>query len=34
MYFVYVHENRTRKPVEIVLKRGEKGWTEWWRGRI
>jgi hypothetical protein len=22
MYFVYVYENRTTKPVEIVLRRG------------
>jgi hypothetical protein len=24
MYFVYIHENRTTKPVEIILRRGEK----------
>jgi hypothetical protein len=23
MYFVFVYENRTMKPVEIVLRRGE-----------
>jgi hypothetical protein len=23
VYFVYVYENRTMKPVEIVLRRGE-----------
>jgi hypothetical protein len=25
MYFVLMYENRTMKPVEIVLRRGEKG---------
>jgi hypothetical protein len=24
MYFVYVYENRTMKPVEIVLRNGER----------
>jgi hypothetical protein len=24
-YFVYVYENRTMKPVEIALRRGEGG---------
>jgi hypothetical protein len=26
MSFLYLHENRTMKPVEIVLKRGAGGW--------
>jgi hypothetical protein len=30
MYFVYMYENRIRKLVEIVLRRGEEG--ERWRG--
>jgi hypothetical protein len=30
MYFEFIFENRTMKPVEIVLRRGEKG--EQWRG--
>jgi hypothetical protein len=35
MYFVYVYENRTMKPVEIVLRSGGEGDEgEWWRGRI
>jgi hypothetical protein len=25
MYFVYVYENKTMKPTEIVLRRGEEG---------
>jgi hypothetical protein len=25
MYFVSVYENRRKKPVEIVLRRGERG---------
>jgi hypothetical protein len=25
MYFVFLHENRTMKPVEIVLRRGWGG---------
>jgi hypothetical protein len=29
MWFVYIHENRRMKPVEIVLRRGEEG-----RGRM
>jgi hypothetical protein len=24
MYFVFIHENRRMKPVEIVLRRGEE----------
>jgi hypothetical protein len=26
MYFVYVYENRTTKPDEIVLRRGGERW--------
>jgi hypothetical protein len=30
VYFVYMHENRTKKPVEIVLKKGNEGkWGGW-----
>jgi hypothetical protein len=25
MYFIYLHENRTMKPVEIGLRRGKEG---------
>jgi hypothetical protein len=26
MYFAYVYKNRTMKPEEIVLRRGERRW--------
>jgi hypothetical protein len=26
VYFIYVHENRIMKPVEIVLRRGRRRW--------
>jgi hypothetical protein len=29
LYFVYIHENKTMKPVEIVLRKGGEG--EFWR---
>jgi hypothetical protein len=32
MYFVYVYESRTMKPVEIVLRRGRGDEEKWWRG--
>jgi hypothetical protein len=28
MYFIYLYENRTVKPAEIILRRGEGGETE------
>jgi hypothetical protein len=34
MYFVSIYENRTRKPVEVVLRkrRGKVSEEEQWRG--
>jgi hypothetical protein len=32
MCFVFVYENRTMKPIEIVLRRGEGDKGERWRG--
>jgi hypothetical protein len=32
MYFVYQHENRTMKPVEIVLRRGKAEEEVWLEG--
>jgi hypothetical protein len=31
-YFIFMFENRTMKPVEIVLLRGEGNKAERWRG--
>jgi hypothetical protein len=31
MYFVYMYENRTMKPVEIVQRKGEGNEREWRR---
>jgi hypothetical protein len=32
MYFIYLYENRTMKPVEIILSRREEDEGEWWWG--
>jgi hypothetical protein len=32
MYFVSIYENRRMKPVEIVLRRGEREEGERWSG--
>jgi hypothetical protein len=31
MYFIYLYENRTRKPVEIILSRRSVMRERWWR---
>jgi hypothetical protein len=31
MYFIYLYENRTMKPVEIILSGGQGNEAEWWR---
>jgi hypothetical protein len=28
MYFIYLSENRTMKPVQVVLRRGRRGMRE------
>jgi hypothetical protein len=32
MYFVFMYENRTMKPVEIILRRGRRDKGERWKG--